>query len=109
MTKYDKNLKGITRREMLVGSAVAGTGLMVGYAGLPGVVGGARETLAAGTFDHQVFLTMDPSGIATVHITNADLGQHVGTALAQAVAEELEVDWNDVRIDYPDTAEKWSA
>ena len=108
MTKYDKNLKGITRREMLVGSAVAGTGLMVGYAGLPGSsITGAREALAAGTFDHQVFLTMDPSGIATVHITKAELGQHVGTALAQAVAEELEVDWNDVRIDYPDTAEKW--
>ena len=50
---------------------------------------------------------MDASGTATVHITKAEIGQHVGTALAQAVAEELEVDWNDVRIDYPDTAEKW--
>ena len=107
MTKFDKNLKGITRREMLVGSAVAGTGLVVGYSGLSGVTGGAREALAAGTFDHQVFLTMDASGIATVHITKAEIGQHVGTALAQSVAEELEVDWNDVRIDYPDTAEKW--
>ena len=47
MTKHDKNLKGITRREMLVGSAVAGTGLVVGYSGLPGAVGGAREALAA--------------------------------------------------------------
>ena len=107
MTKHDKNLKGITRREMLVGSAVAGTGLVVGYSGLPGAVGGAREALAAGSWDHQVFLTMDNAGIATVHITKAEIGQHVGTALAQAVAEELEVDWNDVRIDYPDTEEKW--
>ena len=107
MTKYDKNLKGITRREMLVGSAVAGTGLMVGYAGLPGVVGGAREALAAGTFDHQLFLSMDASGTATIHITKAEIGQHIGTALAQAVAEELEVDWNDVNIDYPDSDPKW--
>ena len=107
MTKHDKNLKGITRREMLVGSAVAGTGLIVGYSGLPGAVGGAREALAAGSWDHQVFLTMDNAGIATVHITKAEIGQHIGTALAQAVAEELEVDWNDVRIDYPDTEEKW--
>ena len=107
MTKHDKNLKGITRREMLVGSAVAGTGLVVGYSALPGLVGGAREALAAGQWDHQVFLTMDASGIATVHITKAEIGQHVGTALAQSVAEELEIDWNDVRIDYPDTAEKW--
>ena len=92
MTKHDKNLKGITRREMLVGSAVAGTGLVVGYSGLPGAVGGAREALAAGSWDHQVFLTMDNAGIATVHITKAEIGQHVGTALAQAVAEELEVE-----------------
>ena len=108
MTKHDKNLKGITRRDILVGSAVAGTGLVVGYSGLPlGSSTGARDALAAGTFNHQLFLTMDSSGTATVHITKAEIGQHIGTALAQAVAEELEVDWNDVRIDYPDTEEKW--
>ena len=58
MTKHDKNLKGITRRDILVGSAVAGTGLIVGYSGPPGAVGGAREALAAGSWDHQVFLTI---------------------------------------------------
>jgi len=108
MTKHDKNLKGITRREMLVGSAVAGTGLMVGYSALPGSsITGAREALAAGTFNHQLFLSMDASGTATIHITKAEIGQHIGTALAQAVAEELEVDWNDVNIDYPDSDPKW--
>ena len=50
MTKHDKNLKGITRRDILVGSAVAGTGLIVGYSGLPlGSSIGARDALAAGT------------------------------------------------------------
>jgi len=67
VTKHDKNLKGITRREMLVGSAVAGTGLVVGYSGLPGAAGGAREALAAGSWDHQVFLTMDNAGIACAY------------------------------------------
>jgi CO/xanthine dehydrogenase Mo-binding subunit len=50
---------------------------------------------------------MDASGTATIHITKAEIGQHIGTALAQAVAEELEVDWNDVNIDYPDSDPKW--
>ena len=95
MTKHVKNLDGITRREVLVGSAVAGAGLAVGYSALPGLTGGAREALAAGSFNHQLFLTMDSAGIATVHITKHEIGQHVGTALAQAVAEELEIDWND--------------
>ena len=107
MTKHVKNLDGITRREMLVGSAAVGTGLVVGYSALPGLTGGAREAIAAGSWDHQLFLTMDGAGKATVHITKAEIGQHVGTALAQAVAEELEIDWNDVRIDYPDSDEKW--
>ena len=66
---------------MLVGSAVAGTGLVVGYSGLPlGSSTGARDALAAGTFNHQLFLTMDSSGTATVHITKAEIGQHIGTA-----------------------------
>ena len=107
MTKHVKNLDGITRRDVLVGSAAAGTGLVVGYSALPGLTGGAREALAAGSFNHQLFLTMDTAGIATVHITKHEIGQHVGTALAQSVAEELEIDWNDVRIDYPDSDEKW--
>src|SRR2546426_6236260 len=42
-----------------------------------------------------------PIWIITVHITKAEMGQGVGTALAQIVAEELEADWKDVRIDYP--------
>ncbi len=40
---------------------------------------------------------MDADGKATVHVTKCEIGQHVGTALAQAVAEELEIDWNDVK------------
>lgn len=107
MTKHIKNLDGVTRRELLVGSAVAGTGLMVGYSVLPHLAGSAREALAAGSYNPSLFLTIEPNGIATVHVTKTEMGQHVGTALAQAVAEELEIDWNDVRIDYPDSHEKW--
>ena len=34
-------------------------------------------------------------------------GQHIGTALARIVAEELEADWNDVRINHVDTEAKF--
>ena len=107
MTKHIKNnLKGITRRDLLVGTA-AGTGLVIGYSVLPGAVGSASKAIAAGNWDHQQFLSMDANGIATVHITKCEIGQHIGTALAQAVAEELEMDWNDVKVDYPDSDAKW--
>ena len=106
-TKEMTKTGAVTRRGFLVGSTAAGTGLIMGFSVLPNLVGGAREALAAGNYEAGLFITMEPSGITTVHITKAEIGQHVGTTLAQVVAEELEVDWNDVRIDYPDSHAKW--
>ena len=61
---------------------------------------GAKDVLNKKNWDHQLFLTMHPDGKATVHITKTEMGQHIGTALAQIVAEELEINWNDINIDY---------
>ena len=36
-----------------------------------------------------------------MHIVKTEMGQHIGTALAQVIAEELEVRWQDVRLDTP--------
>ncbi|HXZ00212.1 MAG TPA: molybdopterin cofactor-binding domain-containing protein [Stellaceae bacterium] len=96
-----------SRRQFLVGSIAAGAGLTCGFALLPVLEGNAGEALAAGNFSPTVWYTIDRGGIVTVHITKSEMGQHVGTALAQAVVEELEADWRDVRIDYPDPAERW--
>ena len=106
MTKHIKKVSGLSRREVLVGSA-AGAGLVIGYSVLPNAVDSASKAIAAGNWDHQQFLTMDADGKATVHITKCEIGQHVGTALAQAVAEELEINWDDVSVDYPDSHPKW--
>ena len=57
--------------------------------------------------NYDCLITMDADGKATVHITKCEIGQHVGTALAQAVAEELEIDWNDVNVDYPQSHASW--
>ena len=63
--------------------------------------GGARPARAVATFEPNAWLTITPDGAITVHITIAEIGQGAGTALAQILAEELEADWKDVRIDYP--------
>jgi len=35
------------------------------------------------------------------------MGQHVGTAIARILADELEVAWENVHITHVDTDEKW--
>src|SRR5258707_744610 len=97
----------VNRRQSLVGSMATGAGLRCGFSLLPTLIGGAGEALAAGNFSPTVWYTIDRGGIITVHITKSEMGQYVGTALAQAVAEALEADWKDIRIDYPDPAERW--
>src|SRR2546428_3274676 len=88
----------LSRRDFLKTTAVAGAGLTLSFT-IPGA--GAREASAAAAFEPNATLTITPDGIITVHITKAEMGQGIGTALAQIVAEELEADWKDVRIDYP--------
>ena len=106
MTKHMKKIGNFSRRQVLVGSA-AGAGLVIGYSILPQAVDSASKAIAAGNWDHQQYLTMDADGKAYVYVTKCEIGQHVGTALAQAVAEELEINWEDVNVIYPDSHAKW--
>jgi len=86
----------LTRRAFVATAAVGAAGFTIRVP-----LFGAREAAAAAAFDPSPALTITPDGLVTVHIMKAEMGQGVGTALAQIVAEELEADWKDVRIDYP--------
>ena len=95
---------GMTRREFLVRSTATGAGVMLGIALGPGRLGtvapaGAAEGMDA--FTPSIWFTITPDGKTTVHIVKAEMGQHVGTSLAQVITEELEVKWDDVRLDMP--------
>jgi len=96
MTQHPKQ---ITRRGFLVRSGVAGAAaLTMGYAAFPG------EALAEGhsgaMISPNMFFDIHADGRVVVHIAKAEMGQHVGTALAQTVAEELECGWDKVDIAY---------
>src|SRR5665213_1652638 len=97
----------VNRRSFLVGTAAASAGLTFGYSLLPQVMGTAGEAFAAGNWTPVPSFTIEPTGIITLHSPKSEMGQHVGTAIAQSMMEELQGDWNNVRIDYPDPAPKY--
>jgi CO/xanthine dehydrogenase Mo-binding subunit len=58
-------------------------------------------------FEPTIWYGIDRNGLVTVNIIRAEMGQHVGTALARIVADELEADWQKVRIVHVDSDPKW--
>jgi isoquinoline 1-oxidoreductase len=91
-----------TRREFLVRSAVTAAGAFMSI-GLPAWLGSgpAEAGPAMSGFTPSIWFTLTPDGKVAMHIVKAEMGQHVGTGLAQVIAEELEVRWEDVRLDTP--------
>ena len=96
----------LSRRGFLVG--MAGAGLAFGFAPMPATDAAAAELLPS-AFDPTIWYGIDRHGVVTVNIIRAEMGQHIGTALARIVADELEADWVKVRIDLVDTDPKWGA
>jgi len=84
----------LSRRSFLVGTAA--TGLVLGYAAVPGV----DQALAAAPahFEPTVWYAIAPDGLVTVTCGKADMGQHIASTMAQIVAEELGANWKDMRV-----------
>lgn len=94
---------GITRREFLIRSSVTSAGAVLGIAFGTNLLAGREAVAAVATpaFTPAIWFTITPDGKTVMHVVKAEMGQHIGTAFAQVIAEELEVKWDDVRIDQP--------
>ncbi len=87
-----------TRRGFMI--TVAAAGAMMGLAAPVGAE-------AAEGFEPTIWYRIGRDGTVTVNVIRAEMGQHVGTAIARIVADELEADWSKVKIDHVDSAAKW--
>lgn len=95
----------LSRRGFLIGAA--GAGVALAFSRGPLAVADPSAAIADGAFEPTIWYSIDPDGIVTVNIIRAEMGQHVGTALARIVADELEADWDKVRIHHVDSDPKW--
>ncbi len=96
----------VSRREFIITTALAGGGMMIGFA----TPAGARvneqpwqsPTDKDGVEINQ-WVLIDPSGLVTVVQPHAEMGQGALTSVAMMLNEELQADWNNIRVMYADT------
>jgi isoquinoline 1-oxidoreductase subunit beta len=93
----------LSRRGFLV--ATAGAGLTFSFLTACDTTGKAAADGPA--FEPTQWYSMAADGTVTVNVIRAEMGQHVGTAIARILAEELEVPWDNVKINHVDSDPKW--
>lgn len=89
-----------SRRAFVKGSAVLGAGLVVAFV----IPGGNRFARAASTADGifapNAFLRIAPDSSVTILLGHSEMGQGIWTGLSMLVAEELDADWNSIRVEH---------
>jgi isoquinoline 1-oxidoreductase beta subunit len=92
----------VDRRQFLRVSALTGGGLLL--ATMLDATGAAQLFAAdvtpgsAGEFTPNAWIRLAPDGSVTIVAQNPEVGQGIKTMLPMLIAEELDVDWNDVRV-----------
>jgi isoquinoline 1-oxidoreductase beta subunit len=86
---------------MFLKSTVAvGGGLMIG-AYLPGVLGEAGHIAeAAGSLEPNIWLRVNADDTVRVMLTMLEMGQGVMTSMPMLVAEELDMDWKNIKTEW---------
>jgi isoquinoline 1-oxidoreductase beta subunit len=91
----------ITRRGFVVGGALAGGGLLLGYALAP--FSNLPRARALDAKDGETLLLtwvkIAPDDTITVIVPHSEMGQGVHTSLPMMLAEELDADWAHVRME----------
>src|SRR5262245_16014286 len=89
----------VDRRSFLRVTALAGGGVLLGsYVKLADAAEALGATTSAAEFVPNAYIRLMPDGIVTIIAKNPEIGQGVKTMLPMLIAEELDVDWDKVRI-----------
>ena len=93
-------ISAIDRRSFLRVTGLAGGGLLLGLY----LKGGARLLArpaeeSTTDFAPNAFIRLTPDGVATIVAKNPECGQGVKTSLPMIIADELDIDWHNVRVE----------
>jgi isoquinoline 1-oxidoreductase subunit beta len=94
----------VSRRSFLQLSALAGGGLALGLYARPEAEAQGPEKPPELT--PQAFIKIAPDGIVTIMARASESGQGMRNMLPMLIAEELDVDWKNVRVQQADLNEK---
>ena len=82
----------LSRREFVGAGVAAGAGLVIGFY-LP------HGTSGKPSFSPNAYLRITPDNKVTIVVARSEMGQGVLTALPMILAEELEADWKQIKIE----------
>jgi len=83
-----------SRREFIVAGAAAGGGLLLSCR-----LGRQAEAVAAGTFAPNAWIRISREGTVTMVVSQVEMGQGTYTAMPMLLAEELDVDLEQVTVE----------
>ena len=94
----------VSRRHFLRASALVGGGVLIAsylepFAGAAALASSEGVAGGAADFVPNAFIRIAPTGIVTIIAKNPEIGQGIKTMLPMLIAEELDVDCKDVRIE----------
>ncbi len=84
----------ITRRDFFKVIALATGGFAVG------LNRGAFADTKTDTFTPNPWVKIEPNGVVTILVDKSEMGQGVNTSLPMLLAEEMDADWKNIRVEF---------
>jgi isoquinoline 1-oxidoreductase beta subunit len=99
-----ETIKNQSRRDFIKSSAAVGGGLTLGFY-LPGTVGVVLADAGGGYAMPNAWVKIGADNQVTILVACSEMGQDVATSMPMLVCEELDVDVNQVKVEFAPPAE----
>ena len=101
-------IRNLSRRDFLKNSGITGA-MVLGAQVVPSsLIAGARAQSTGASIQPNLFVSIADDGMVTITCSRSEMGQGVRTGIPMILADELEADWQRVKIwQAPGDAEKY--